>query len=70
METVLKEDPEIIIFPSERPKGFHSVSNNNGCDDLVVGGQAGRLHQISADVLNRPGPRIVEGWKHGSDHPP
>ena len=62
MEEVIKEDPEIILFP---------VGNSEGISDseqqvwqkwtTLSAVRQGRLHRVSADLLNRPGPRIVQG---------
>ena len=62
METVLKEDPEIIVFPigKGRRNSRQRAAAMVAMDSLSAVKQ-GRLHQIPADVLNRPGPRIVEG---------
>jgi iron complex transport system substrate-binding protein len=48
MEAVLQEDPEVLVFPVGKAEGISAVKR-------------GRLHQISADWLNRPGPRIARG---------
>ena len=62
METVLKEDPEIIIFPIGKAEGIPLSEQQQWLRWTSLSAvKQGRLHQISADVLNRPGPRIVEG---------
>jgi iron complex transport system substrate-binding protein len=62
METVLKEDPEIIIFPIGKAEGIPLSEQQEWLRWTSVSAvKQGRLHQIPADVLNRPGPRIVEG---------
>ena len=62
METVLKEDPEIIIFPIGKAEGIPLNEQQQWLRWTSLSAvKQGRLHQISADVLNRPGPRIVEG---------
>lgn len=62
METVLKEDPEILIFPigsvetvprSEQQEWRRWTS--------VTAVQQNRLREVSANALNRPGPRVMEG---------
>jgi len=62
MEAVLKEDPEIIIFPIGKAEGIPLSEQQQWLRwTSLAAVKQGRLHQISADVLNRPGPRIVEG---------
>jgi len=62
MEAVLKEDPEIIIFPIGKAEGIPLSEQQQWLRWTSLSAvKHGRLHQISADVLNRPGPRIVEG---------
>ncbi len=62
MEAVLKEDPEIIIFPIGKAEGIPLSEQQEWLRWTSVSAvKQGRLHQIPADVLNRPGPRIVEG---------
>lgn len=62
MEVVLKEDPEIIVFPVGKAEGIPPGEQQlwQRWTSLSAVKQ-GRLHQIPADLLNRPGPRIVEG---------
>jgi iron complex transport system substrate-binding protein len=59
---VLKEDPEIIVFPIGKtdaiPPGDQQLWSQWTSLSAV---KQGRLHQIPSDLLNRPGPRIVEG---------
>jgi iron complex transport system substrate-binding protein len=62
METVLKENPEIIIFPIGKAEGIPLSEQQQWLRwTSLAAVKQGRLHQIQADVLNRPGPRIVEG---------
>jgi iron complex transport system substrate-binding protein len=62
MEAVLSEDPEIIIFPIGKAEGIPLIEQQQWLRWTSLSAvKQGRLHQISADVLNRPGPRIVEG---------
>ena len=62
MEAVLKEDPEIIIFPIGKTEGIPLSEQQQWLRWTSLSAvKQGRLHQIPADVLNRPGPRIVEG---------
>ncbi|TKS59214.1 MAG: cobalamin-binding protein [Nitrospira sp.] len=62
MEAVLKDDPEIIIFPIGTAEGIPLTEQQQWLRWTSLSAvKQGRLYQISADVLNRPGPRIVEG---------
>lgn len=62
IEEVLKRDPEIILFPvggaDEVPESEQQQWRRWTTVSAV---RSGRLHRISADLLNRPGPRIVDG---------
>ena len=62
MEAVLEKDPEVLIFPvgstesvpeSER----HAWNQWTGLSAV----RHRRMHVVSSDALNRPGPRVVEG---------
>ena len=62
MEEVLKADPELLIFPVGAAEGIpdseQRVWKRWGTLTAVKQGQ---FHHISSDLLNRPGPRIVQG---------
>jgi iron complex transport system substrate-binding protein len=62
METVLKEDPEVLIFPSGEvetvPRSEQQQWRRWGSLSAV---KQQRFHEVSSNLLNRPGPRIVEG---------
>ena len=62
MEAVLWEDPEALIFPVGKAEGI-SESEQQAWRQwtTMTAVKQGRLHQISADWLNRPGPRITKG---------
>ncbi len=62
METVLLEDPEVLIFPVGATEGISEGEQLawkrwSGLSAI----KQGRMYQIPADLLNRPGPRIVQG---------
>ena len=62
IEEVLKRDPELIVFPvggSDRVPESEQQQWQRWTTLSAV--RNGRLHHINADLLNRPGPRIVEG---------
>jgi iron complex transport system substrate-binding protein len=59
METVLVEDPEVLVFPVGQAEGISESEQQawrqwSGLSAV----KHLRLHQIPADLLNRPGPRI------------
>ncbi|SLM49723.1 putative Vitamin B12 import system, periplasmic binding protein BtuF [Nitrospira japonica] len=62
IETVLQEDPEVIIFPvgpvESVPKSEQNEWNRWSSLSAVRHRQ---LREVSSDALNRPGPRVVEG---------
>lgn len=62
MEAVLKEDPELILFPSGRAEGIAAGEEERWQRWTTLSAiKLGRLHRVPSDLLNRPGPRIVQG---------
>jgi iron complex transport system substrate-binding protein len=62
MESVLMEDPEVLIFPIGQTEGISESEQQvwqqwSGLSAI----KQRRVHQIPADLLNRPGPRIGQG---------
>jgi iron complex transport system substrate-binding protein len=62
METVLEKDPEILVFPvgSTESVPEHEQQTWKRWTGLSAV-QHHRLHVVSSDALNRPGPRVVDG---------
>ena len=62
METVLENDPEILVFPvgSTESVPEHEQQTWKRWTGLSAV-QHHRLHVVSSDALNRPGPRVVDG---------
>ncbi|MGQ0667460.1 MAG: ABC transporter substrate-binding protein [Nitrospiraceae bacterium] len=61
MEIVLQQDPEVLLFPAGKSEGISADEQQAWRQWPAITAVArGRLHQISADLLNRPGPRIVQ----------
>ena len=62
METILKEDPEVLIFPSGE---VETVSPNEQQQwrrwESLSAVKHQRFHDVSSNLLNRPGPRVVDG---------
>jgi len=62
METVLQEDPEVLLFPVGKAEGISESEQQAWRQwSTMTAVKRGRLHQIAADWLNRPGPRIAKG---------
>lgn len=62
MEAVLKEDPEVLIFPSGDVETVpRSEQQQWRRWDSLSAVKHHRFHEVSSSLLNRPGPRIVEG---------
>jgi iron complex transport system substrate-binding protein len=62
MEAVLQEDPEVLVFPVGKAEGISESEQQTWHQwTTMTAVKRGRLHQISADWLNRPGPRIARG---------
>ena len=61
METVLVEDPDVLIFPVRSSEGISEQEQQawQRWSGLSAIKQA-RVYRIPADLLNRPGPRIVQ----------
>lgn len=62
MEAVLKEDPELIVFPVGTAEGIPSGEQEQWRRWTTISAvKHGQFHRVNADLLNRPGPRIVDG---------
>ncbi|MBS0152672.1 MAG: cobalamin-binding protein [Nitrospira sp.] len=62
METVLKEDPEVLIFPSGEVETVpRSEQQQWRRWDSLSAVKQQRFHEVSSNILNRPGPRVIEG---------
>lgn len=61
MEVVLERDPEVLLFPTGKAEGI-SESEQQAWRQwpTLTAVKQGRLHQIPADLLNRPGPRVAQ----------
>lgn len=72
METVLQEDPEVLVFPVGKAEGISDSEQQAWRQwTSLTAVKQGRLRQIPADLLNRPGPRIGKGLELLADilHP-
>ena len=62
MEAVLQADPEVVVFPVGKAEGISESEQQAWRQwSSMTAVKRGRLNQISADLLNRPGPRIAKG---------
>ena len=59
MEVVLQENPEVLLFPVGKSEGISDREQQAWRKwSTLTAVKQNNLRQISADVLNRPGPRI------------
>ena len=62
METVLEKNPEVLIFPVGSTESVSDSERQTWSRWTGLSAvQHRRLHVVSSDALNRPGPRVVEG---------
>jgi len=62
MEEVIKEDPELIVFPVGTVEGIPGDEQELWQRWATISAvKHRRFYRISSDLLNRPGPRIVQG---------
>jgi iron complex transport system substrate-binding protein len=62
METVLEENPEVLLFPVGSTEGVSETERQTWSRWTGLSAvQHRRLHVVSSDALNRPGPRVVDG---------
>jgi len=59
---VLKQDPEVLIFPSGEVETVpRSEQQQWRRWDSLSAVKHERFHEVSSSLLNRPGPRVVDG---------
>ena len=62
MEAVLHEDPEVLVFPVGEVESVPKSEQQQWQRWTSLSAiKHRRLHEVSSNLLNRPGPRIVEG---------
>jgi iron complex transport system substrate-binding protein len=62
IEEVIKKNPELIIFPVGSAEGIPMPEQQRWQQWKTISAvKDGRFYQIPSDLLNRPGPRIVQG---------
>jgi iron complex transport system substrate-binding protein len=64
LEEVLRQNPDILLFPVGRQEGISQGEQDAWRKWTTLSAvQHGHLFHINSDLLNRPGPRIIEGLK-------
>jgi iron complex transport system substrate-binding protein len=62
LEEVLRKDPEVILFPVGVNEGIPEAEQQRWRKWTTVSAVAqNRLYQVKGELLNRPGPRVIEG---------
>jgi iron complex transport system substrate-binding protein len=62
METVLAEDPEVLIFPVGTVETVPKSEQQQWLRwESLSAVKAKRVYEVPSNLLNRPGPRIVDG---------
>jgi iron complex transport system substrate-binding protein len=64
MEEVLMQNPDILLFPIGEYEGIPQAEQDRWKRwDTLRAVQEGKLFQVQSDLLNRPGPRVIEGLR-------
>ncbi len=64
MEEVLMQNPDILLFPIGEYEGIPQAEQDRWKRwDSIRAVQEGKIFQIQSDLLNRPGPRVIEGLR-------
>ena len=62
LEEVLRRDPEVLLFPVGMTEGIPEAEQQRWRKWSSLSAVAhNRLHQVKAELVNRPGPRVLEG---------
>lgn len=62
LEEVLREDPELLIFPVGKSEGVSESEQQQWRRWTTMSAvRQQRFHHVQSDLLNRPGPRIAQG---------
>jgi iron complex transport system substrate-binding protein len=62
LEEVLRRDPEVLLFPVGATEGIPEAEQQRWRKWHGMSAVAqNRLYQVKADLVNRPGPRVIEG---------
>ena len=62
LEEVLRRDPEVLLFPVGTSEGIPEAEQQRWRKWSSLSAVAHhRLHQVKAELVNRPGPRVIDG---------
>jgi iron complex transport system substrate-binding protein len=62
LEEVLRKNPEVLIFPVGTTEGIPEAEQRRWIKWTMLAAVAhNRLYQVDSELVNRPGPRVVEG---------
>lgn len=61
MEVVVREDPELLVFPSHIMDALSTERAYWQRWPTLSAVKADAFHQVPSDLLSRPGPRVVQG---------
>jgi iron complex transport system substrate-binding protein len=62
LEEVLRRDPEVLLFPVGTAEGIPEAEQQQWRKWASLSAVThNRLHQVKAELVNRPGPRVIEG---------
>lgn len=65
MEEVLTQNPDILLFPVGEYEGIPQAEQDRWKRwETLRAVQEGKLFQVQSDLLNRPGPRVIDGLRH------
>lgn len=65
MEEVLTQNPDILLFPIGEYEGIPQAEQDRWKRwETLRAVQDEKLLQVQADLLNRPGPRVLDGLRH------
>ena len=62
MESLLKDDPAVIIIGSSSPDTMEKVKKLNGWSKLTAV-KNNKVYTVNPDLVSRPGPRIIDGME-------
>ncbi|MCA9471670.1 MAG: cobalamin-binding protein [Nitrospirales bacterium] len=64
MEEVLRQNPEVLLFPVGRFEGIPPAEQDQWKRwTTLTAVKEGKLFQVESDLLNRPGPRIIQALR-------
>jgi len=65
MEEVLTQNPDILLFPVGEYEGIPQAEQDRWKRwETIRAVQEGKLFQVNSDLLNRPGPRVIDALRH------